>query len=562
MTTAPAGEASASGSAPAVDTRTEPGRYRHWQLEVDGAVAHLRLDVDEDGALVPGHPLKLNSYDLGVDIELADAVQRLRFEHPGVRCVVLTSALPDVFCAGANIGMLAAASHHHKVNFCKFTNETRAAIEEASSASGQRWLCAVNGPAAGGGYELALACDHILLIDDNRSTVALPEVPLLGVLPGTGGLTRLVDKRRVRRDLADSLCTTAEGVRGRRALEWGLVDELAPRSRFEAAVAERAAAMAATSDRPAAAEGVRLTPVERQGDGDQIRWPTLHLAVDRALRAVTLTVLGPEQAAPTDAEAALERGDALWPLAMARDLDDALLHLRFNEPGLGTLVLRSQGDAAAVRGHDALLAGPGSAHWFLREVVLMLGRTLRRLELSSRSVVTLVEPGSCFVGSVAELVLVADRSLMLQDQADGGATLELGPLNLGPLRATNGITRLLAHFSGREDLAARAAQAAGRPLDASEALDLGLVTAAPDDLDWDDEVRILLEERASFSADALTAMEASLRFPGPETMDSKIFARLSAWQNWVFQRPNATGPEGALRRYGTGRRPVYDNRRV
>ena len=565
--TSPQSVAAASASpSPALDTRTAPDRYRHWRLETDGAIAHLRLDVAETGALVAGQVLKLNSYDLGVDIELADAVERLRFEHPEVRTVVLTSAKPGIFCAGANIGMLAVASHHHKVNFCKFTNETRAAIEDASARSRQRWLCAVNGPAAGGGYELALACDHILLIDDNSSTVALPEVPLLGVLPGTGGLTRLVDKRHVRRDLADWLCTAAEGVRGSRALEWGLVDELAPRSRFEEAVHTRAVQMAASSDRPAGARGIALTPLERTVSGDTIAWSTVTAEIDRHLRAVTLTVAGPEATAPANPSDAARQGADFWPLALARQLDDALLHLRFNEPTIGTLVLRTQGDLDRLATYDALLVAHHDHDWFLREVVLLLARTLRRLELSARSIIALVEPGSCFAGSLAELILAADRSLMLDGAGTDGAAvaIQLGVMNLGALPTTNGLTRLDTHFSGhgQSTAAAAALAGAGQRLPASAALAAGLVTVAPDDIDWEDEVRLLLEERASFSPDALTGMEASLRFPGQETMDSKVFARLTAWQNWVFQRPNATGPEGALRRYGSGQRPVFDTARV
>ena len=595
-------EHAAAGVDTWVSFATSPERYRHWRLEVDGAVATLRLEVAEDQPLFGGAPLKLNSYDLGVDIELHDAVQRLRFEHPQVGCVVLTSGRPKIFCAGANIPMLAAASHRLKVNFCKFTNETRAAIEDATAHSGQTWMCAVNGPAAGGGYELALACEHILLVDDNSSTVALPEVPLLAVLPGTGGLTRLVDKRRVRRDHADVLCTTAEGVRGRRALEWRLVDELAPPSRFGAAVAARAAALAARSDRPRDAAGVVLAPLRRQAGDDGVDYSTVRVALDRAARTATLTVSGPEAPPPESAQAMQALGADYWPLRMARELDDALLHLRFNEPELGCVVLRTEGDAALVAQHDALLldlanhptdsapnqsprgfrtrppqirggpdhresVGAPTHHgdWLAREIVLLLARTLRRLEATSRSLVALVEPRSCFAGTLAELLLAADRSYMLDGaggDGSGDAVLVITDMNFGALPATNGWTRLQAHFAGLEEPVEAVRRRLGEPLRAGEAAALGLVTFTPDDSDWADEVRLALEERASFSADALTGMEASLRFPGPETLETKVLGRLSAWQNWIFQRPNAVGAEGALQRYGSGERPRFDRARV
>ena len=559
MTTAAPDDRAATG----IDFDTSRDRWRHWRLDVADEVATLSLDVAEDAPLRGDAPLKMNSYDLGVDIELADAVQRLRFEHPQVRVVVLTSGRAGVFSAGANIPMLAAASHPFKVNFCKYTNETRNAIEDASTHSGQRWLCALNGTASGGGYELAMACDHILLVDDGSSAVSLPEVPLLAVLPGTGGLTRLVDKRRVRRDLADAFCTTAEGARGERALAWGLVDELAPRSGFEAAVGERARAMAAASDRPTAATGVTLGPLRPRLDGGGLAYPHVRVAVDRERGTASIEVSGP---APVDADADLDAihrlGDAWWPLAVARELDDAVLRLRFDEPEAGTLVLRSRGDPAAVAAVDALLLAHAD-DWLVREIVLMLARTLRRLDLTARSLVALVESGSCFAGTLLELVLAADRSWMLDgaDSNDAPVVAVTG-MNLGALPATGGWSRLLGHFSGREDAVAAVAARVGAPLDTAAAAALGLVTATPDELDWDDEVRLGLEERASFSADALTAMEASLRFPGPETLHSKVFGRLSAWQNWVFQRPNATGESGALPSFGTGRRPRFDRRRT
>ena len=560
MTTAAPDERAAG----AIDFDTAPDRWRHWRLGVDGTVATLSLDVAEDAPLHGDAPLKMNSYDLGVDIELADAVQRLRFEHPEVRVVVLTSGRAGVFSAGANIPMLAAASHPFKVNFCKYTNETRNAIEDAAAHSGQTWMCALNGTASGGGYELAMACDHILLVDDGSSAVSLPEGPLLAVLPGTGGLTRLVDKRRVRRDLADAFCTTAEGARGERALAWGLVDELAPRSGFDAAVRARAQTLAAASDRPAAATGISLGALRPRLDGDAIVHPHVRVEVDRGRGVATLEVAGPTPAdAAADLAAVHRLGDAWWPLAVAREIDDALLRLRFGEPEAGTLVLRSRGDPAAVAAVDATLLAHAD-DWLVREIVLMLARTLRRLDLTARSLIALIEPGSCFTGTLLELVLAADRSWML----DAGEATAAAPvvavtgMNLGPLPATGGWSRLLAHFSGRDDAAAAVAARIGEPLVAAAAAELGLVTATPDELDWEDEVRLGLEERASFSADALTAMEASLRFPGPETLHSKVFGRLSAWQNWVFQRPNATGENGALPSFGTGRRPRFDRRRT
>jgi benzoyl-CoA-dihydrodiol lyase len=541
----------------------EPTGYRHWTMSFDGPVATVAMAVDPEGGLRNDYELKSNSYDLGVDIELYDVVQRLRFEHPEVRAVVLTGGLDKVFCAGANIQMLAGASHHHKVNFCKFTNETRNAIEDATAHSGQTWLAALNGTAAGGGYEVALACDEIVLVDDRSSTVALPEVPLLGVLPGTGGLTRLVDKRKVRRDRADAFSTKAEGMRGQQAVDWGLVDDVVPRSRFDEHVRDRALARAAASDRPADEPGVALTPLALDLDGGG--GSLVSVERDPETGSVSLTVRGPSADQPVDLAGAKGAGAGWWLLDACRQLDAVILHLRFNEPTLGTWVLRTSGDIDAVLAADAVLdAHPDD--WFAREVRLYWARTLRRLDLSARTLVALVEPGSCFAGTLAELALAADRSLMLDGTLDGvdapPATLVLGPANLGWHPMANGLTRLASRFWGHTDDLTAAEAAAGKELLAADAADLGLVTETPDDLDWDDEVRLLLEERASFSPDALTAMEANLRFVGPETMETKIFGRLTAWQNWVFQRPNAAGPDGALRRYGTGSRPAYDTDRI
>ncbi|HEV2333909.1 MAG TPA: 2,3-epoxybenzoyl-CoA dihydrolase [Stellaceae bacterium] len=547
-----------------IDFATEPGRYRHWRLDCAGAVATLTLDVDPAGGLFPGTELKLNSYDLGVDIELSDAVTRLRFEHPEVHAVVIRSGKPNVFCAGANIGALARASHAHKVNFCKFTNETRLAIEEACAHSGQRYLAALGGTAAGGGYELALACDHIMLIDDRRSVVSLPEVALLGVLPGTGGLTRLTDKRHIRRDRADVFCASEEGLRGSRALDWHLVDEIVMPSAWEERVGERALALAATSDRPQDAAGITLPALERRITDDRILYRHLRVALDRAGRRATITVLAPTGLPATLAGIHAE-GAAFWPLALARELDDAILHLRFNEPALGIIVFRSEGDPAAVLAADTLLEAH-AADWLVREIRLLLKRVLKRIDVTSRSLFTLVEPGSCFAGSLAELVFAADRALMFAGSRAGDnrgpATLALSPLNLGAYPMGNGLTRLATRFLGDADSADRAAGRIGAALAAEEAEALGLVTAIYDVVDWDEEVRLMLEERASFSADALTGLEANLRFPGPETMETRIFGRLSAWQNWIFQRPNAAGAESALKRYGSGQRPRFDPERV
>ena len=543
---------------PAIDFRTHPDRYRHWTLSMAGEVATLALDVDEECGLRPGYQLKLNSYDLGVDIELYDALQRLRFEHPQVRAVIVASARDRVFCAGANIGMLGVSSHRHKVNFCKFTNETRNAIEDATRHSGQTWLCAIGGAAAGGGYELALATDHILMADDGATAVSLPEVPLLAVLPSTGGLARLVDKRRVRRDHADVFCTLVEGIKGRRALEWGLVDELVPRSRLMEAALARARTFAATSDRPGDARGIVLTPLERRCDGDTLHYPHLTANIDRAAGCARITVHAPAEPVPDQPAAIHAQGAHFWPLALARALDDLILHLRFNEPGIGTWVLGSHGDAALVVQADRAL----SAHaddWLVREVVLYWKRTLKRLDVSARSLLALIEPGSCFTGLLLELVLAADRSYML---GGGQTALRLTAMNFGPLPMGNDLTRLATRFLGDPQRVGQLANRLGQDLDAAQAEALGLVTVTPDDIDWDDEVRLAIEERASFSPDALTGMEANLRFAGPETMETKIFARLTAWQNWIFQRPNAVGANGALKLYGSGRRPDYDRDRV
>jgi benzoyl-CoA-dihydrodiol lyase len=544
-----------------VEFRVDPARYRHWRLAIDGPVATLTMDVDEQGGLVPGYELKLNSYDLGVDIELYDVVQRLRFEHPEVRAVVLTSAQERIFCAGANIRMLAASEHGWKVNFCKFTNETRNGMEDASAHSGQTWIAACNGTASGGGYELALACDHIMLVDDRSSTVSLPELPLLGVLPGTGGLTRVVDKRHVRRDRADYFATRSEGLGGRRAVEWRLIDEAVPRTKWDETVAGRAAEIAAGSARPDGARGIVLTPLDKARTGEAISYRYVHAVLDRARGCAEITVRGPDAEVP----AGIEELDAgFWTLAMTRELDDLILDLRTNEPALGTWVLRTDGDPAAVLAHDdLLLAHPDD--WLVNEIVLYLKRTLKRLDVTSRSLLALIEPGSCFAGSLLELALAADRSYQLEgvfeDVAPDAApaTVTVGAMNLGPLPMGNDLTRLATRFAGE---VADVVAAQGRPLTAAEAEELGLVTFAPDDIDWADEVRIAIEERASFSPDALTGLEANYRFAGPETIETKIFGRLSAWQNWIFNRPNASGPDGALRRFGTGQRAAFDRKRV
>ncbi|MEU9024974.1 2,3-epoxybenzoyl-CoA dihydrolase [Actinomadura sp. NPDC048394] len=550
-----------------VEFRTDPARYRHWRVEVGGPVATLTMDVDEQGGLVPGYELKLNSYDLGVDIELYDAVQRLRFEHPEVRTVVVTSGKEKIFCAGANIRMLAASEHAWKVNFCKFTNETRNGIEDATANSGQTYLAACNGTASGGGYELALACDHIMLVDDRSSTVSLPELPLLGVLPGTGGLTRVTDKRHVRRDRADYFATKAEGLGGKKAVAWRLVDEAVSRTAWDATVAERAAELAARSTRPAGAQGVALTPLDKTRTGTEITYRYVTAKLDREAAAVEITVAGPSADAPEDIAAVHAQGAEFWTLAMTRELDDLILDLRTNEPSLGTWILRTSGDPLKVLDHDRLLLDNAS-DWLANEIVLYLKRTLKRLDVTSRSLIALIEPGSCFAGSLLELALAADRSYHLEgvfedvDPDAEPATVAVDAMNLGPLPMGNGLTRLETRFLGDDEGLAAVRDAAAKPLDAGDAERLGLVTFAPDDIDWDEEVRIAVEERAGFSPDALTGLEANYRFPGPETLETKIFGRLTAWQNWIFNRPNASGPDGALRRYGTGRRADFDRKRV
>ena len=553
--------------APRVDFDTSPDRYRHWRLDVDGEVATVTLLVDEGGGLVPGYALKMNSYDLGVDIELYDVVQRLRFEHPGVRAVVMTGGLERMFCAGANIRMLAQSSHAWKVNFCKFTNETRNGIEDATAHSGQTWIAAVNGSAAGGGYELALACDQIVLIDDGSSAVSLPEVPLLGVLPGTGGLTRVVDKRHVRKDRADIFATKSEGFRGPTAVEWGLADATAPRARFADEIARRAHRAAATSRRPTDVGGVILTPLDRQDSGESISYPFVSAAIDRTARRVDITVQGPAQAPPEDAAGVLATGAAYWPLAVARALDDLILRLRTNEPEIGTWVIRTSGDTDTVLAYDAQLDRL-SDDWFVNEVRHYYKRTLKRLDVTSRSIMAVIEPGSCFAGLLLELALAADRQYMLDgvynevDPDAAPAALVATASTDGAWPMGNGLSRLASRFWGHDEDLARVRAASGKRLGAAEALELGLVTYALDDLDFEDELRIVLAERASLSPDALTGMEANHRFVGPETVETKIFGRLTAWQNWIFVRPNASGPDGALRRFGTGRKGDYDLKRV
>ena len=550
-----------------IDFQTNPDQYKHWRIEIDGDVARLIMDVNEDATLFEGYQLKLNSYDLGVDIELADAVQRLRFEHPEVKAVVMQSGKDRVFCAGANIRMLGGAAHAHKVNFCKFTNETRNTFEAAGAESGQYYIAAVKGACAGGGYELALACDHIILTDDGSSSVALPEVPLLAVLPGTGGLTRVTDKRKVRRDLADVFCSIEEGVRGKKARDWRLVDEVVANSKFDEAVAERARAFAAQSDRPSDARGVKLTPLDRTIHEDgSLSYTTVEVAIDRDKRLATLTISGPQDDAPADAAALHAAGADGWMLRCARELDDAILHLRLNELEVGVLVIRTQGDPEKVVAHEKTVLDNAGSDWFAREIALYWKRVLKRLDLTSRSLVALVEPGSCFAGTLAEILFAVDRSYMGEGEFEGDnrpvATIRLTEANFGPYPMSNDLTRLQTRFLGEPERVDGAKARMGEALEAEEASDLGLVTFAFDDIDWEDEVRIFLEERASFSPDAMTAMEANLRFAGPETMETRIFGRLTAWQNWVFQRPNAVGPEGALQRYGTGQRGNYDMRRV
>jgi benzoyl-CoA-dihydrodiol lyase len=552
-------------SAQRIDFQTDPSRYRHWKLKFEGPVARLVMDVDENGGLFDGYQLKLNSYDLGVDIELSDAVQRLRFEHPEVRVVVLESGKERVFSAGANIRMLAGSTHAHKVNFCKFTNETRNAMEDASRCSGQKFLCAIRGTAAGGGYELALACDEIILSDDGNSTVSLPELPLLAVLPGTGGLTRVTDKRKVRRDLADAFCTTEEGIKGKRAVAWRLVDRVVPNSRFDAAVSEATTRLAAASDRPLAGKGIVLTPLDRTFADDSVVYSSLRVDIDRAARRATLTILGPDDAAPADAAGIESQGAQFWPLRLARELDDAICHLRLNERDAGVWIFKSQGDAARVLAYDALLDGVPD-NWLAREIRLLWKRVLKRVDVTSRSIVTLVEPGSCFAGTIAELVFAADRSIMLEGTFPGDnrapAAIVLAPVNFGAYPMPNDLSRLATRFLGESEALEAALSRVGAEITAGDAEAQGLVTFAYDHIDWTDEVRIFLEERASFSADGLTGLEANLRFAGPETMETKIFGRLTAWQNWIFQRPNAAGSDGALKRYGSGVKASFDPERT
>ena len=539
-----------------IDFQTDPAKYKHWRVEYDGSIANLFMDVDEQGSLFDGYELKLNSYDLGVDIELADIVQRMRFEHPEVKVVVLRSGKEKVFCAGANIRMLGGAAHSHKVNFCKFTNETRNTFEAAAVDSGQTYICAVKGACAGGGYELALACNYIMLTDDGASSVALPEVPLLAVLPGTGGLTRVTDKRKVRRDLADVFCSIEEGVKGKRAKEWRLVDELVQNSKFEETVLERAHEFAAKSTRSSDVKGIALTPLDRTfGDDGSVAYSHVDVSLDRDKGIATITVKGPTGDAPANPEELHAQGAASWILKLARELDDAILHLRLNELEVGVLVFRSQGDPAKVVAHEKLLLD-NRDEWLANEILQYWKRVLKRIDLTSRSLVALVEHGSCFTGVLAEILFAVDRSYMMDDEFEGDdrstATIVLTPGNFGPFPMSNDLTRLQTRFLGEPEKVGEAETKTGLALAAAAANRLGLVTFALDEVDWEDEIRIFMEERASFSPDAMTGMEANLRFAGPETMETRIFGRLTAWQNWIFQRPNAVGEKGALRRYGTG----------
>jgi benzoyl-CoA-dihydrodiol lyase len=547
-----------------IDYQTDPSRYRHWKIQYDGDVAYLIMDVDQAGGL-GDYELKLNSYDLGVDIELNDAVQRLRFEHPEIRCVVIKSGKDNVFCAGANIRMLGKATHGAKVNFCKFTNETRLAIEDASESSKQIYVCAINGNAAGGGYELALAADHIMLVDDRRSAVALPETPLLAVLPGTGGLTRVTDKRKVRRDRADVFCSIEEGVRGTRAVEWRLVDEVVPNSKWKEVVAARAKEIAAKSDRPKGAKGIALTPLARKIEKDKVSYSHVDIEIDRERGLATVTVRGPAGAVPTSVEAAHALGAKFWPLTVARELEDAILHLRTNEAAIGVVLFRTDGNAEAVLAHDDFLA-KANGDWLMREIRHYLKRVLKRVDVTAKSFIALIEPGSCFAGTLAELAFAADRSLMLIGTREGDnrkpAAITLGQANFGFYPMGNGLTRLETRFLGEPETLTELKGKTGVAVEGEEAAELGLVTAAYEDFDWDDELRVMLEERTSFSPDAMTGMEANLRFAGPETMETKIFGRLTAWQNWIFQRPNAIGEQGALKLYGSGVSPTFNRDRV
>jgi len=547
-----------------IDFQTEPQQYKHWHLRVDGRVAHLILDVDEDGGLFNGYQLKLNSYDLGVDIELNDAIQRLRFEHPDVRIVLLESAKPTVFSAGANIRMLAGASHAHKVNFCKFTNETRNAIEDASAWSEKTFISVIQGTCAGGGYELVLATDYILMADDGSSSIALPEVPLLAVLPGTGGLTRITDKRKVRRDIADVFATLEEGVRGPKALAWGLIDQTAPPSELAGAIEHLVYQLEEQPDTAISRKGIVLKPLDRNSSDNTVSYSTVRVDKNRTGRTATLTISGP-QSAPENSDALSASGAAVWALRCARELDDALLHLRFNEPDLGVLIFRTEGDSVTALQHDAFL-NQHAEHWLVREIMLYWKRVLKRIDLTSRSLVALIDPGSCFVGLLAEIMFACDRTYMLIGQL--GEEVRLSPVvtltasNFGPYPMSNDLTRLKTRFIGRPVAVTELRDLIGDPLPAQTCLDLGLVTFAFDELDWEDEIRIFLEERTAFSPDALIGLEANLRFPGPETMETKIFGRLSAWQNWIFQRGNAAGEQGALRRYGSGQKGTFSSERT
>jgi benzoyl-CoA-dihydrodiol lyase len=548
-----------------IDFRTDPSRYRHWRIQCEGEIAFLIMDVDPAGGLSPDYELKLNSYDLAVDIELNDAVQRLRFEHPEVRCVVVTSGKDNVFCAGANIRMLGKATHGHKVNFCKFTNETRLAMEDASENSGQIYMAAVNGSCAGGGYELALATDHIMLIDDRRSNVSLPETALLGVLPGTGGLTRVTDKRKVRRDRADVFCATEEGLRGGKARDWRLVDEVVPPSKWTDAVWARAQALAKRSDRPEDAKGVALAPLGREETETRLSYSHVDVEFDRDRRVATMTVRGPATTAPPSAAEARAQGTAFWPLTVAREVEDSVLNLRVNEPAIGLVLVRSDGDPQAVLAYDDLLLRERD-DWFLREVRHYFKRVLKRIDLTAKTFFALVEPGSCFAGTLAELVFASDRAMMLIGTREGDnrppAAIALHEVNFGTYPMGNGLSRLESRFFGEPDALDQTQDKIGEPLEADAAEELGLVTFAREDFDFDDELRVMIEERASQSPDALTGMEANLRFAGPESMETKIFGRLTAWQNWIFQRPNAVGEQGALKLYGTGVKPGYAMDRV
>ena len=549
--------------APRVEYQTHPSQYKHWKLSFDGPIATLAVDIDENAGLRPGYKLKLNSYDLGVDIELNDAVNRIRFEHPEVRTVIVTSLKDKVFCSGANIFMLGVSSHAWKVNFCKFTNETRNGLEDSSTHSGLKFLAAVNGACAGGGYELALSCDEIYLVDDRSSAVSLPEVPLLGVLPGTGGLTRVTDKRHVRHDLADLFCTSVEGVRGQKAKDWRLVDEIAKPQVFAQKVQERAMALAAQSDRPAGAKGVLLTPLQCTVEADALRYGFVTVEIDRAKRVATFTVNGPDKAQAQTPEAIVEAGVAWWPLQMGRELEDAILQMRTNELEIGTWLIKTQGDAAAVLASDATMLAHKN-HWLVRETIGLLRRTFSRLDVSSRSLFALVEPGSCFAGSLLELALACDRiyHLALPDDAARAPKITVAEVNFGMFPMVTGQSRLGRRFYDEQPALEAVRSRAGQPLDADAAFAIGLATSNPDDIDWTDEVRIAIEERVAMSPDALTGMEANLRFNGPENMFTRIFGRLTAWQNWIFQRPNAVGEKGALKLYGKGDKAQFDWNRV